>query len=158
MRYVPHRFDWLPSQCRANRQLRYAALLYAIGLAVHTTDHFRRGTDVITPQVYWAGMLSTVVALIAIGLAVLEARPAPVVAVGVGFANAIGVAAVHLLPHWSAFSDAFPGSMVDSLSWAAVLVEIATAILFGLAGIYALRNGQPRSPNGACSAERQVHY
>jgi hypothetical protein len=112
----------------------------------------------MTPQVYWAGMLSPVVALIAIGLAVLEARPAPVVAVGVGFGSAIGVAAVHLLPRWSAFSDAFPGSKVDSLSWAVVLVEIVAAILFGVAGTYARGNAQTCSQNGAHLGERQLHY
>lgn len=138
MRYLLHTHDWLRMRSRANRELRYAALLYAIGLSVHTADHFRRGTDVITPQVYWAGLLSTFVAVIAIGFVLLEVRPAPVVAVGVGLTNAIGVAAVHLLPSWSAFSDAFPGSMVDSLSWTAVLVEIASAVVFGVAGKYAL--------------------
>jgi hypothetical protein len=124
-------------------------VLYALGLALHTADHFRRGTDVLTPEVYWAGVLSTVVALMAIGLAVSEARLAPVVAVSVGFANAIGVATVHLLPSWSVFSDAFPGGRVDSLSWVAVLLEIITAVLFGFAGLYALGNAQPRSRSGA---------
>ena len=158
MRNLRHTLNWLCIQPRANRLLRYAAFLYAIGLAVHTADHFRRGTDVLTPQVYWAGMLSTIVALIAIGLAVLEVHPAPVAAVSVGFANAIGVAAVHLLPSWSAFSDAFPGSTVDSLSWAAVLVEIATAILFGAAGLCALGNGQTGSQSGVYAAQRQLRH
>jgi hypothetical protein len=146
----------LPTPRRANHQLRYAALLYAIGLAVHTADHFRRGTDVLTPQVYWAGILSTAAALFAISLVVFDARPASVVAASVGFANAIGVAAVHLLPSWSAFSDAFPDSGVDSLSWAAVLFEIATAVLFGAAGLYARSNAQTDSRNGVSWRPRRM--
>ena len=148
VRYLRHPHDWRPTPRRANRQLYYAGLLYAIGIAVHTADHFRRGTDVLTPQVYWAGLLSTAVALAAISLVVLDARPAPAVAASVGFANAIGVAAVHLLPSWSAFSDAFPGGAVDSQSWVAVLLEIATAVLFGVAGLHALGNEQTDSRNG----------
>jgi hypothetical protein len=50
----------------------------------------------------------------------------------------LGVAAVHLLPQWSAFSDPFPGSSVDIGSWIAVCIEILGAVAFGLAGLSAL--------------------
>src|SRR3954470_10192486 len=38
---------------RELRWLRAAALVYALGLALHTADHFHRGLDVITPWVLW---------------------------------------------------------------------------------------------------------
>jgi hypothetical protein len=67
---------------------------------------------------------------------------APRVSATVAFPGAIGVAAVHLLPHWSVFSDAFPGGAtrgITAMSWTAVLLEIAGAVAVGVAGIAALR-------------------
>jgi hypothetical protein len=54
---------------RAGRVLRYAALVYAAGLLAHTADHLRRGLDVLTPEVLWAGNVSGIVAIVAIALA-----------------------------------------------------------------------------------------
>jgi hypothetical protein len=68
-------------------------------------------------------------------------RLARQVAVVVGFSTAVAVAASHLLPRWSSLSDAFPGSSVDALSWAAVSVEIAGALTFGTAAAFALWRG-----------------
>ncbi len=129
--------------------LRYAALFYATGFLVHTADHFRRGLDVLTPQVLWAGELTGVVAVAAIALALLRPRLAPLVAAATGFSLGLGVAVVHLLPRWSALSDSLPDGGVDALSWAAVLIEIAGALAFGAAGVYALRRGALRSVAGA---------
>jgi hypothetical protein len=58
---------------------------------------------------------------------------------------AIGVAAVHVLPHWSAFSDPLPGGNVDAFSWVAVLAEIGGALVLGMAGAAVLRRGR-RAP------------
>ncbi len=136
-----------PAQLRRERALRYAAIFFAAGLALHTADHLRRGADSITPEVFWGGMVVTVAGVVAI-VAVLTRRPlAPVIAVAVGFPSAVGVSASHLLPQWSAFSDAFPGGQVDALSWAAVLVEIAAAVLLGAAGVASLSRG-PSSGSG----------
>ncbi len=91
-----------------HRLLKYSALLYALGLALHTADHLRRGLDAVTPQVLWAGNLSTADRHLrrrprrSIGY-----RNAPFLAALTGIPVAVGVAAVHLLPTWSAFSDTF---------------------------------------------------
>jgi len=124
--------------------LRYAAVFYALAMVAHTADHLRRGIDTVTPQVLWAGTASSLVVVVAIALIFLGNRWAPAVALVVGFANAFGVAAVHLLPPWSVFSDSFPGAHVSALSWAAVLVEIVGALAFGVAGLLALRRPEPR--------------
>jgi hypothetical protein len=124
---------------RGDQVLRYAALLFAAGLALHTADHLRRGTGVLTPEVLWGGMVVTVAGVIAITAVLTRHRLAPTVAAAVGFSTAIGVSASHLLPHWSSFSDAFPGSAADALSWAAVSIEIASAIMLGAAAVYAMR-------------------
>ena len=129
------------------RWLRYAALLYALGLALHTADHFRRGTDVVTNQVLWAGNVSTLVGVGTVVL-VLGHLFAPMAAALTGLPVAIGVAAVHLLPEWSAFSDAFPGAHgtgVTALSWTVVLIEIAGAAAMGIIGLSIVRNAR-RTP------------
>jgi hypothetical protein len=138
------------------RLLRYAALVYAVGFLLHTADHLRRGLDVLSPEVFWAGNVTGVVAMAAIALALGGHRLAPLVAVAHGFSQALGVSAVHLLPSWGAFSDSLPDGGADVLSWAAVLVEIAAAFAFGAAGAYILRRragraispGPIRAPGG----------
>jgi hypothetical protein len=126
-----------------HRWLRYCALLYALGLALHTADHLRRGLDVLTPQVQWAGNLSTVVGISVAVLVIVGYRFGPVLAALTGIPVAVGVAAVHLVPKWSAFSDAFPGAHntgVTALSWTVVLVEIVGAVAMGVAGISIVRD------------------
>ena len=68
----------------------------------------------------------------------------------------MGIAAVHLLPHWSAFSDAFPGAHgtgVTAFSWFAAILEVTGALLFALAGTHARRRiqavGGPGSPSSS---------
>jgi hypothetical protein len=125
------------------RWLRYAALLYALGLALHTADHLRRGIDVVTPQVLWAGNLSTLVGITTIVMVVVGYRLAPEFAAWTGIPVALGVAAVHLLPRWSALSDPFIGARntgVTALSWIVVAIEIVGAVAMGVAGIAVLRS------------------
>jgi hypothetical protein len=134
------------------RLLGWATALYAVGLVAHTADHVRRGTDVTTSQVEALGAVSTIGGVLVIALVVARHRLAPLAAVLFGIPTALGVSAVHLLPRWSDFSDAFPGadgSGVTALSWTVVLVEIVGALAVGLAGLAVLRSqsasGTPES-------------
>ncbi len=127
------------------RRLRYAAVFYALGLTLHTADHFRRGTDVVTNHVLWAGNLSTLLGVGTVVLVLMGHRLAPWAAAITGLPVAIGVAAVHLLPEWSVFSDAFPGAHgtgVTALSWTVVLIEIAGALAMGIIGLSMVRPGR----------------
>jgi hypothetical protein len=120
-----------------DRFLRVAALVYLGGLVLHTADHVRRGLDVITPAVLWAGNLSTAIGLVTVGLVLTRHRLGPLVAALTGLPIALGVAAVHLLPEWGALSDPFVDaghSGVTAWSWAVVVIEIAGALALGLAG------------------------
>jgi hypothetical protein len=120
------------------RYLRFAALFYALGLGLHTVDHVRRGLDVLTPEVQWAGNLSTAIGIATVVLILIGNRFGPLAAALTGIPVGVGVAAVHLLPHWSAFSDAFPGSNgagVTAMSWTVVLIEIVGAIAMGVIGL-----------------------
>jgi hypothetical protein len=122
--------------------LKYAALFYALGLALHTADHFRRGLDASTSQVLVIGNLSTALGITVAALAVVGNRHAPFLAAVTGFPIALGVAAVHLLPRWSAFSDTFVNAHntgVTAMSWTVVLVEIAGALALGIAGLAVIR-------------------
>lgn len=131
---------------RHDRFLPTAALLYGGGLALHTADHFRRGIDVVTDEVLSLGYVSTAVGIAVVALVLTGHRWAPTAAMVVGFAVAVGVSAVHLLPHWSTLSDAFPGADstgVTAVSWAVVLIEIAGGLAMGIAGLAASRRTVP---------------
>jgi hypothetical protein len=124
------------------RALRIWATVYAAGLALHTADHLRRGTDVLTRHVSIAGNLSTALGVVTIALVLLRHRLAPLAAALTGLTVAIGVSATHLLPKWSAFSDAFPGSHgvgVTAWSWTVVIVEIIGALAMGLVALRIVR-------------------
>lgn len=127
---------------RTDRLLTAAALLYAFGFIIHTGDHLRRGLSVETTPVLVLGSVTGVLQVAAIAAVLARHRLAPLFAVAIGFPDAIGIAAVHLLPHWSSLSDAFPGAHgtgVTTLSWVAASVEIVGALVFGAAGLVALR-------------------
>jgi hypothetical protein len=132
---------WLEDE-RAAHLLWYAALFYAFAWAVHTADHVRRGLDVVSAEVSVLGSAAAVLQIVAIVAVLTRARWAPIAAAAIGFPDAFGIAAVHLLPHWSSFSDAFPGAHgtgVNAFSWIAAIVEISGALAFGIAGAYAIR-------------------
>jgi hypothetical protein len=121
----------------AARIFRWTALLYAVAFAIHTGDHVRRGLAAVTVEVSVLGTVAAVLQLLAVGAVFLRWRWAPLAAAAIGFPDAVGIAAVHLLPKWSAFSDAFPGSHgtgVTGFSWLAATLEIAGALLFAIAG------------------------
>jgi hypothetical protein len=119
--------------------LRLTAAIYLVGWSLHTADHLRRGLGAVTGEVLWAGNVSGILALIAIGMAFAGHRLAPVAAIAAGLPAAFGVAAVHLLPSWGVFSDSLADGHVDGFTWVAVLVEIGGALAFGLAGIVTAR-------------------
>lgn len=132
---------------RAARLLRLTAVAYGVAIVVHVADHVRRGLDTSPRNVLALGTLAAVFQAVAI-LAALGRHPlAPVAAVAVAVPDAIGVVAVHLLPRWSALSDAFPGAPaaanVTAFSWVTAIVEIATGLAFAWAGWAALRATRP---------------
>ena len=128
---------------RAPDPLRLAAVVFAIALAVHGADHFRRGMDVLTPEVFWLGNAQIVLSIVTLVLVFRGHRWAPAFAIVVGFASAIGCSGAHLLPHWSAFSDAFTGAHhapgVTAFSWFAAGFEIIAGLWLGVAGLRARR-------------------
>ena len=74
---------------RGYRLLRYACILYIVGFALHTADHFRRGTDTLTPEVFWLAGVANVVGVIVIALVFTGHSLAPLAAVVKGFTTEI---------------------------------------------------------------------
>jgi hypothetical protein len=134
---------------RSARLLRYSAALYFVAWLVHSGDHLRRGFGVESTELIVLGTVVAVLQLVAIGLVFARQVLAPLAAVAIGIPDGIGIAALHLLPHWSVFSDAFPGAHgtgVTAFSWFAAIVEVVAAFVFAAAGAYSLRRDNwPRS-------------
>jgi hypothetical protein len=101
---------------------------------LHTADHFRQGTERLTTEIVVGGTAVTLLAVVVLALAAHGHRDAPLLCAVAGAASAAGIVASHLLPHWSALSDPYPALHPGGLSWAAVLLEIATALTLALAG------------------------
>jgi hypothetical protein len=137
------------------QRLRWIAVIFLVAVTVHGADHVRRGMDVVTTQVMLAGTVQYLLAVIAVALVYRRHPRAPVVAIAIGFASAIGFTAAHLLRHWSSFSDSFVGSRVAPnvtvLSWATALFEIGADLAFGWAGVRVLRDRR-KTPSAASTA------
>ncbi len=136
---------------RDDRILRYAAVFFLIGFAVHNADHIRRGVNSVTPELFVAGNLAAVVSIVAIVLVLRRHRLAAEVAVLAGFPLAIGFIAAHMLPTWSALSDSFVDQHVSVFSWVASLMEIVGALVLAFAGLAVLRRRR-QAASGATSA------
>jgi hypothetical protein len=115
------------------------ALVFFAANVLHTIDHQRQGTERLTTEIYAGGALISLIAVAALYFTLTRHARAPLVAAVVGLWTAAGVAASHLAPHWSAFSDPYPSLDLDALSWAIMLFELVAALAFGLLGVARMR-------------------
>lgn len=120
------------------RRLVLAGYLFAVGSAVHTFDHLRRGQGSVTEELYWAGNLALVLQVIVITLVLTKHRIAPLAAVAGGFPLALGFSAAHWLPEWSALSDPLT-EFASPFSYLASTFEILGALALGIAGLAVVR-------------------
>lgn len=126
---------------RRQRQLISAGYLFLVGSGVHLFDHLRRGQGSVTEELYWAGNLALILQVAVITLVLTRHRLAPLAAVAAGFPLAIGFAAAHWLPEWSALSD--PLWETGSWRWfsyLASILEILGALSLALAGLAVVRD------------------
>jgi hypothetical protein len=134
----PHRIrhDWLA----------IAAIAFLAANLLHSADHLRQHMAGVDVAVKVGGALLTVAAV-----EVFRRRRhpgAPLLATVVGFTAAILVAASHIAPHWSLLSDSYVDDIhPDALSWAVMLLEVATAFVLGIVGAHTLR-AQARATDG----------
>ena len=141
--------------------MRYCAVFYALGLDPPHGRPSPARPRRLTPQVIWAGNLSTAIGITVVTLVLLGNRHAPLLAAVTGLPIALGVAAVHLLPKWSALSDTFEGARntgVSPLSWTVVLIEIVGALAMGVVGFRIVREQRATVPSSARAHERGVTF
>jgi hypothetical protein len=122
------------------RRLYAAGVLFAVGSAIHTFDHLRRGQGSVSEPLYWTGNLALVLQVTVITLVLTRHRLAPLAAAAVGLPLAIGFFAAHWLPQWSSLSD--PLWEIGSWAWFSALAstaEIAGAMAVGAAGLAIVR-------------------
>lgn len=112
-----------------------AALL---GVTVsHILDHARQGRPL--PGVLTAvGTLGLAMAGLSLFLAVRKHPASAPAAAFIGLSSVVGLVAVHILPHWSIFSDPYHEVGVDALSWANLALFILAALVLGVLGAKAL--------------------
>jgi hypothetical protein len=104
-----------------------AALLLIVADVLHAIDHTRQGRD-LASEVYVAGV-SGWIALALLLFLIARGHPlAAPYAAAVGVSVAVGFVAVHVAPHWSAFSDPYSRFDADALSWALVVLPVAAAV------------------------------
>ncbi len=125
----------------AERHLRWAAILFAVGWGVHLSDHLRRGMAASPHAVMVGGTIQALFVVVAVLMAVTGRRWAPEAAIAVGIGSAILFTYAHLLPSYlPAYQDSFvsgPRINVTWFSWVSAAAEIGTGIVFAVVGIRA---------------------
>lgn len=135
----------------SGRALRWSGLGFVAGFLVHGYDHLRLGMSHTPVGVSLAGVLATVIGVVAVVAVFADHPRAPLAAAVAGLATAAGFAAVHFPPSWGPFSEPYRGD-TDAASWFAVSFAIATCLVFGVVGLVALRRGRRRRTPAAVSA------
>src|SRR5437764_7029372 len=131
---------------RGYDSLTMASFVFVLAIVLHGADHIRQGTGSLTREVFWGGAVIAVLGFGTLAMTALRHPRAPLYVAVVGLYTAIGVTASHVLPHWSAFSDSYTNQVhADAISWAAVLFEIAAALVLGMIELRELR-AQRRVP------------
>jgi hypothetical protein len=131
-------FDARVRERTSDGALRWASGVYLVGWLLHGADHLRRGTEVVTQHVQGLGAFGAVVAIVTAVLVFRRHPWAASFAAYVVLPTSFVLIAVHLLPSWGVFSDAFPGGAsrgVTTFSWIAVLIESAGKLAVGLIGL-----------------------
>jgi hypothetical protein len=129
-----------------------AALLLVAADVAHGADHTRQGRA-LAAEVYTAGVSGWIALAVLLVLVARGHRLAAPYAAAIGLAVAAGFVAVHLLPHWGAFSDPYSGFDPDALSWALVAAPMLAALNLVWQAARA-RSRTRRSPPGPGRAAR----
>ena len=128
--------------------VRANILFVAVNL-LHTADHQRQGTAGLTTEIMVGGSALTLAAIASLVLALRRDERGPIFGAVLGLSAAAGIAASHIAPHWSAFSDSYPQIHADAISWIVVLAEIAGALVLAAVGVRGLRRASSEAPRAA---------
>jgi hypothetical protein len=123
-----------------DRWLGRAAVLFAVAVIIHNSDHLRRGVDKLTADVFSVGTAGIVLEVALVVLICQRHRLAPLAAAVGGSVLAAGYLEVHFLPAHRWLSDSFTGAInVSPLSWVAASLEVAAALALAVVGLLVLR-------------------
>ncbi len=125
---------------------RAAAVLLALQVG-HALDHIlNQPSRDLALEVTAPGLLGTAASVLLVGLALRRRPEAGPLAMLVGFGTAAGFVAVHLVPHWGAFSDPYEDLTLNAASWVMVTLPIAAALVVGALGLRETRAVTPAHP------------
>jgi hypothetical protein len=125
--------------------------LLVVMIVVHDLDHVRQGRA-LQSELLGVGAIAIVTGIGSLVLAIREHWLAPAAAVIVGFGNVVGVALIHVAPHWGPFSDPYSAAHVDWFSWTVIVTMMFVGLMLGIAGIRALRHSpRPKAPVASTS-------
>jgi hypothetical protein len=133
-------------------RLLRANIIFVAANLLHTADHQRQGTGGLSWEILAGGSAITLAAIVSLVLAWRRDWRAPVFGTVLGLSAAAGIAASHLAPYWSAFSDSYPQIHADAISCVVVLLEIGAAVLLAVAGAVELRRASSPGPRAAVRA------
>jgi hypothetical protein len=121
-------------------------MLLVVMIVIHDLDHVRQGRA-LNSELFGLGAVALITAMVSLLLASRGHRLAPVAAVIVGFGNVIGIALVHIAPHWGPLSDPYAAAHVDWFSWTVIFAMMLVAFMLGVTGLRALwKSPSPRRP------------
>jgi len=129
-----------------------ANILFLAANLLHTADHQRQGLDGLSWEILAGGSALTVAAIASLVLAYRRDERAPIFGAVLGLSSAVGIAASHLAPHWSALSDSYPQIHADAISWVVVLLEIGSALGLAAVAVRELRRASSEAPRAAVVA------
>ncbi|HUR84832.1 MAG TPA: hypothetical protein VMY78_05765 [Solirubrobacteraceae bacterium] len=109
------------------RRLLLANIALAVLLAGHVADHVARqpAGEQLGLVASLPGLLGTVAVFVSLALVASGYRHAREIAGAIGLLTAVGFVAVHLVPHWSMFSDPYADRYLDAGSWIEMLAGLA---------------------------------
>lgn len=127
------------------RRLLIANFALAALLVVHIADHtVRQPADAQLGLVAsLPGLLGTVAVFVALVLVARGTRDAAQFAGVIGLLTAVGFVAVHLVPHWSMFSDPYADRHLDAGSWIEMLAALAGGLLVSYEALRVCRSQSP---------------
>jgi hypothetical protein len=136
------------------RRLLIANAALVVLLVAHIADHAVRqpAAAQLPLSASFPGLLGTLLAIISLALVACRARHAPQFAGLIGVATALGFVAIHLLPHWSRFSDPYMSRYLDTGSWIEMLAALAGGLLVATEALKLLRSRAERPQRSTLTA------
>jgi hypothetical protein len=127
-------------------RLGLAAVTLTVLDVLHALDHTRQDRQ-LAKEVYVVGVSGWVMLGLLLYLVFARHRWAPLYALATGASVLLGFTAVHLAPHWSAFSDPYSRFDPDALSWVLIVLPM-------LAAAWLAYEGATRLPRAAAALPR----